>query len=97
MKKVTPLLSYYAFSGSTLTLGAGVNGLVDTGGTCTVTASRGDSTVTQRFSASPGPTSTDCGAMALTSPRFVHGTWSLIIAYSSLRASGTSAAMQVTL
>ncbi|MCU1527631.1 MAG: hypothetical protein JWP75_1394 [Frondihabitans sp.] len=97
VKKVVPAMSYYDYKSGTLSLGGGVSGLVDTGGTCTVTVTHGSSTVTQKFSASAGPSSTDCGAMSITSSKFTTGTWNLTIAYSSPRAEGTSAVTQVTL
>jgi hypothetical protein len=90
-------MSYYSFASGTLTLGGGVSGLVDTGGTCTVSVSRAGTTVSQKFTASPGPSSTDCGAMSISSPKFTAGTWSLTISYSSPRARGVSAATAVTL
>ncbi|RKR73245.1 hypothetical protein [Frondihabitans australicus] len=96
-KKVTPDLSYYSFSGQTLTLGGGVSGLVENGGTCTVTVKNATATVTQAFPASAGPSSTDCGAMAITSPKLAHGSWTITIAYSSADAAGTSGESAVTL
>jgi hypothetical protein len=96
-KKVSPSLSYYSFAGQTLTLGGGVSGLVESGGTCTVTVTNGPATVTQAFPASPGPSSTDCGEMAITSSKLSHGQWSVTIAYSSAHAAGTSSPSRVTL
>lgn len=96
-KKVSPSLSYYSFSGQTLTLGGGVSGLVESGGTCTVTVTNGAATVTQAFPASAGPSSTDCGGMAITSSKLSHGQWTVTIAYSSAHAAGTSSPSRVTL
>ncbi len=97
VRTVSPAMSYYSFAGRTLTLGGGVSGLVDSGGTCTVTLTRGTATVTKSFAASPGPSSTDCGAMTVSSPTLTSGSWSLTIAYSSPRARGTSSPTEVTL
>lgn len=97
VKAVIPSLSYYSFTGSTLTLGGGVSGLVDSSGTCAVTVTSGTSSVSQSFAAQAGPSSTDCGAMAITSTKFHSGTWHVSIVYSSPRARGSSTDSEVTL
>jgi cytoskeletal protein RodZ len=97
VKKVVPSMSYYAYNSGTLTLGGGVSGLVENGGTCTVSVWQGASTVTQKFAAKAGPSSTDCGAMSISSTKFTSGTWNLTITYSSPDAQGTSPATQVSL
>lgn len=97
VQTVTPTLGYYAYKGGTLSLGGGVSGLVDSGGTCTVTLRKGTVSVSRDFRAEPGPSSTDCGEMEIASPDFSTGTWSLTIRYSSPRAAGISTATEVPL
>lgn len=97
VRTVSPAVSYYALAGQTLTLGGGVSGLVDSSGTCTVTATSGSAVVTQSFTATAGPSSTDCGAMSLTSPKLHTGQWTLTLDYSSPRAKGVSTPEKVTL
>lgn len=97
VRRVSPSVSYYALSGTTLTLGGGVSGLVDSSGTCTVTATNGSSTVTGSFTATAGPSSTDCGAMSITSSTLHSGRWTLTLDYSSPRAKGVSTPEAVTL
>jgi hypothetical protein len=96
---VTPHLTYYDFtaSSSTLEVGGNVPGLVDSGGSCIVTATRGAVTVTQTFTASPQASSTECGTMRLASPKLTSGTWNLTIGYRSPRAAGASPSTEVTL
>lgn len=99
VKNVTPHLTYYDWSAasSTLEVGGNVPGLVDAGGSCVVTATRGAVTVTQSFAASPQASSTECGTMRLTSTKLTGGDWNLTIGYRSPRATGTSVSTEVTL
>jgi hypothetical protein len=80
-----------------LSAAAGVPGVVETGGTCTLTATIGN----QTRSAS-GPATRSASAMAcadgLSIPRsqLVAGTWMVQVSYSSQRYTGTSDTQVVT-
>lgn len=96
---VTPFVTFdqWTAAGSTLTVGATVPEVVEQGGVCTLTATRGTATVSGSFTALPSASSTDCGSMALSSPSFSAGTWTVSVAYASPTAAGTLSDYEVTI
>jgi hypothetical protein len=96
---VTPFVTFDQWTAgtSTLTIGATVPEVVEQGGVCTVTATRGAATVSGSFTALPSASSTDCGSMALSSPSFTAGTWTVSVAYASPTAAGTLSDYEVTI
>ncbi|TWX40273.1 hypothetical protein ES689_02055 [Frigoribacterium sp. ACAM 257] len=96
---VTPFVTFdqWTAESSTLTVGATVPEVVEQGGVCTLTATRGAATVSGSFTALPSASSTDCGSMALSSPSFSAGTWTVSVAYASPTAAGTLSDYEVTI
>lgn len=96
---VTPFVAFdqWTAESSTLTIGATVPEIVEQGGVCTLTAVRGAESVSGSFTALPSASSTDCGSMALSSPSFTAGTWTVSVAYASPTAAGTLSDYEVTI
>lgn len=95
----TPFVTFdqWTAASSTLTVGATVPEVVEQGGVCTLTVSKGATTVSGSFTALPSASSTDCGSMALSSPSFSAGTWTVSVAYASPTAAGTLSDYEVTI
>jgi len=96
---VVPLVTFDQWSAetSTLTIGATVPGVVETGGTCSITARNGDVTVDGSFSAVASASSTDCGSMALQSSTLTSGDWSVSVVYASATSTGSTTDYEVTI
>ena len=96
---VTPFVTFDQWSAAdgTLTVGATVPEVVEQGGVCTLTATMGTASVSGSFTALPSASSTDCGSMALSSPSFTAGTWTVSVAYASPTAAGTLSDYEVTI
>ncbi|MEX5718145.1 hypothetical protein [Geodermatophilus maliterrae] len=78
------VVTYTEVADGRLQVGAFVQGVVELGGTCTVTATGEDgSTVTGESEAEPGPSSTDCVGLAADLPADASGTWRVSVTYSS--------------
>ncbi|RFA15248.1 hypothetical protein B7R21_04275 [Subtercola boreus] len=76
-------------------MSATVPGLVETGGTCTITATFQSKSVSQSFPASASADSTECGSNILTSPQFSTGAWTVVVVYTSAESGGTSPGQEV--
>ena len=79
--------------GGAITVAAQVNGLVEDGGACILTATSGAQSLTASSEASADTQSTICGALAISS--VAAGDWSVTVAYSSPQHYGISAPMDV--
>ncbi|QNE44802.1 hypothetical protein F1C15_14150 [Frigoribacterium sp. NBH87] len=96
---VVPLVTFdqWDAGSGTLTVGATVPGVVEAGGTCSVTARNGGLTVDGSFAAVASASSTDCGSMALQSSTFTPGTWSVSVTYASATSTGSVDDYEVTI
>jgi len=94
---VTPFVTAASWDqpSGTLTVTALVPNLVELDGTCTVTATNGSITLSASATSAPGANDTECNPMMLSGSRLTAGTWSLVVAYSSKRSVGVSAARTV--
>ncbi|ADG75271.1 hypothetical protein Cfla_2381 [Cellulomonas flavigena DSM 20109] len=77
---------------SRVAVGAYVEGLVESGGTCTLTLTGPGTTRTASQPATPDAGSTSCGELAAGASS---GTWSARVTYESPTASGASATVEV--
>jgi hypothetical protein len=95
--QVDVALTYVTFDKSAGTVQANgfVAGIIEQGGTCTLTLTKGGSKVTATSTAEADATTTNCGLLE-TSGDLAAGTWNAVLAYSSAKATGTSAAREVT-
>jgi hypothetical protein len=76
-------------------VGGYVGGVVEEGGVCTLTLTKGGQTVTGRSEALPDASSTACGAVTVPGDEVAAGTWRAVLSYSSPAHSGTSDAVDV--
>ena len=83
-------------AGSTVEVDGYVGGLVEDGGSCTLTLTRGQATATVSADASADATTTDCGPLTVPGSRLSSGTWKAQVAYRSSWTSGTSGTVEVT-
>ena len=90
-RTVTPVITYAGQSNGQVEVVAFVPNLLEDGGTCTVTITRGSQTVTRQVSATRNARTTDCRAFAIPESEFKEkGSWDVRVSYASLSASGTS-------
>jgi hypothetical protein len=75
--------------------GSFVQGVVESGGTCTLTLAKGDVVVRQSAPAEPDATTTSCGGISVPRSRLSAGTWSAVVSYESATTQGSSDATEV--
>jgi hypothetical protein len=73
-----------------------VPGVLEHGGTCTLTLTSGPTTVTASVPGTPNVSDTDCGGAAVSRDRLSPGTWTAVLGYRSGTSIGSSAATEVT-
>ena len=76
-------------------VGGYVEGVVEDGGVCTLTLTKGGTTVTGRADASADAATTACGAVTVPGDEVSAGTWTAVLGYASDEHSGTSDAVDV--
>jgi hypothetical protein len=91
---VTPFVTLADWDASAheLDVSALVPNLVESGGTCTATVSKGGVTRTASAPAAAVSTYVGCNPMTIPGSALSAGTWSVRVTYSSRTAAGTSAA-----
>jgi hypothetical protein len=95
--QVDVVLSYAAFDEPSGTVQANgfVAGVIEDGGACTLTLTKGDDVVAVTSTAAADASTTSCGL--LESPADLDaGTWEAVLAYSSSDADGVSRPLEVT-
>jgi hypothetical protein len=94
--RVDVVLTYAGYDEATSTVQANgfVAGVIEEGGTCTLTLTRGDDEVTASSTAAADATTTTCGLIE-TSAGIGAGTWEAVLAYSSADAHGVSGSLEV--
>jgi hypothetical protein len=94
--QVQVVLTYAGFDAPSGTVQANglVAGVIEDGGTCTLTLTRGSDVVTARSTAGADATTTTCGLLE-TGTGLAAGTWQAVLSYTSDSATGTSQTMAV--
>jgi hypothetical protein len=94
--RVDVVLTYVGFDASAGTVQANgfAAGVLENGGTCTLTLSRSGEEVTATSTASADASTTTCGLLE-SDPGVGPGTWNAVLTYSSGHAHGTSQSAQV--
>jgi hypothetical protein len=87
---VSQTYSGWEADSSTLTVGGYVSGVVESGGTCTLTVTKGKSVARATSSASPDASTTDCAQLAVPGAKLSSGTWSGVLSYESSTSTGQS-------
>jgi hypothetical protein len=95
--QVDVLLTYAGFDQATGTVQAAgfVAGVLEDGGTCTLTLTKGGQEVTATSPASADATTTMCGLLE-TPPGLAAGTWDAVLTYASAAADGESRSTEVS-
>jgi hypothetical protein len=70
--------------------------VVEAGGTCTLTLTRGGASAQVSAPAEPDASTTSCGALRVPADQLSAGTWKAVLAYESATSSGTADAVEVT-
>jgi len=90
--KVTPIITYAGQYGSNIEVSAYVPGIIENGGTCTLTAQKGSSKLTKTVAGVDNAQNTSCPTFIVSRMEFSStGTWTVTVSYSSTDYSGTSA------
>lgn len=95
--QVQVTLTYAGFQQSSKTVQANgfAAGIIENGGTCTLTLTQGASLIKATSTAVADATTTSCGLLE-TAPGLAPGTWQAVLSYSSAAAHGSSVALEVT-
>ena len=95
--EVTPQLTYYGWVADIEAVEAGgiVMGIVESGGTCTLTLRQGSTSVDVSAAAVDNVTSTSCPAMTVPRNRLQPGTWEATLSYESDSSRGAGNAVEV--
>jgi hypothetical protein len=70
-------------------------GVVEDGGTCTLTLTQGGRQVTADVEAMPDASTTACGSVAVAGSQLGAGSWQAVLRYESPTSSGSSAPVQI--
>jgi hypothetical protein len=95
--EVSPQLTYYGWDAAAGGVEAGgiVMGIVESGGTCTLTLTKGSTAVDVSADAVDNVSSTSCPAMTVSGDRLQSGTWQATLSYESGTSRGTGDAVEV--
>jgi hypothetical protein len=93
---VEVVLSFLAFDDESGAVEANgfAAGVIEDGGTCTLTLTRRGDEVTATSTAMADATTTSCGLLA-TAPGLASGSWTAVLSYASDKASGESRSAEV--
>ena len=100
-KQVTPSISYVGYADAAkqqVEVDAFVQGVLEDGGTCTMTATKGGQKVTAQSTGRANVSQTRCENIIVDRAKFPSGgTWSVVVTYESATASGASAPQNMEL
>lgn len=88
-KAVTPFISYAGYSNSNVEINSYVNGIVENGGTCTLTLTNGSQKVTKQVTGEKDANTTLCPQFVVSG--LAIGEWTATVTYNSATAEGISA------
>lgn len=94
---VSPRLTYFGWNADISAVDAGgiVPGIVESGGTCTLTLRQGGTEVSASSEGIDNVTSTSCAEMVIAGDRLSSGPWQAVLSYESATAQGVSEAVEV--
>jgi hypothetical protein len=91
------VLTFAEVTDGVLEAAAFVQGTVEVGGSCVLTAEQDGTTLeADPVPAEPGPSTTDCGALSLELPADAEGSWTVSVVYTSASSDLTSESLEVT-
>jgi hypothetical protein len=94
VRVVTTFHDWNATTGQVM-VGGYVEGVIEDGGTCTLTLTSGSSSATGSTRAHADATTTACGAVTVPGSQLAAGTWNAVLSYRSPEHSGTAAPVTV--
>jgi hypothetical protein len=96
-KQVPVVVTYYGWNPTAkdVEVGGYVEGVVEDGGVCTLTLTKGGASVTATADASADASTTACGGVTVPGSQVSAGTWKAVLSYSSAGHAGTSDAVDV--
>ena len=77
-------------------VGGYVGGLIEDGGTCTLTLTNGSQSLTVTAAASADASTTICGPLTVPGSQLAPGSWRTVVTYHSATTTGTSDPAEVT-
>lgn len=89
-KSVTPVIVSYGQTKDGVEVSARVPGIVEDGGTCTLTLTKGSDKVTASKKAVSNVSEVSCGFITISNSKLSPGNWSATVSYSSDKYTGTS-------
>jgi hypothetical protein len=75
--------------------GGYVNGVIESGGTCTLTLSKAGVQVTAQGQARPDAATTACGGLTVPGAKLGAGTWKAVLSYTSATSTGSSTPVEI--
>lgn len=87
---VTPVISYAGQYDASIEASAFVSGIIEEGGTCTLTLKNGSKTVTKTSAGATDAKTTRCTLFMFPTKELSAGTWTATVSYESVAAKGTS-------
>jgi hypothetical protein len=87
--------SGYNATAGAVQMGGYVSGVVEDGGTCTLTLTQGGARVAATSRASADATTTTCAELRVPGAKLAPGTWQAVLSYASATHVGTAAAVPV--
>jgi hypothetical protein len=76
-------------------IGGFVSGVVEDGGTCTLTLSKGGETVSAEAEGMADASTTSCGEVAVGADRLSAGTWEAVLSYASATSAGSAEPVRI--
>lgn len=97
-KKTVPIaVSYADMYNDNLEIRAFISGVIEGTGTCTATATKNGTIITESTSAFIDTSTTQCNPIYINKSRLSAGVWKVIVNFSSPDAQGTSETVEVTI
>lgn len=95
--RVPVVMTYSGWNASArkVMVGGYVTGVIESGGTCTVTLTHAGARVTASGPARPDASTTACGALTVPGSSLTSGTWKAVLSYASKASAGTSSAVDI--
>jgi hypothetical protein len=87
---VTPVITSWGYTSDAAQVSSYVQGVIEGGGTCTLTLSKAGQKVSELKSASANAQNTACGLISIAGSRLSSGSWSGVISYDSASSQGVS-------
>ena len=95
-KSVKPLITSWGQTSSGVEVSAYVPNVIEDGGTCTLTLTKGDKQVSAKRKGISNVSTTSCGTLFIEE-ELSAGTWQATVSYSSTKAKGVSNPIDITI